>query len=106
MKKMCNNMQKFVKKITNEKECDIRTDHQCNVENFQQCNQVPKQENVRECNLVNNSICNSLHGDEGISVQCKEVHKEKGWDEPTQVYQNIPKMMCQNVSKKKSFDKP
>ena len=56
MKKMCNNMQKFVKKITNEKECDIRTDHLCNVENFQQCNQVPKQENVRECNLVNNPV--------------------------------------------------
>jgi len=28
-----------------------------------------------------------------------EVHKEKGWDEPTQVYQNILKMVCQNVPK-------
>ena len=69
MKKMCNNMQKFVKKITNEKECDIRTDHQCNVENFQQCNQVPKQENVRECNLVNNPVCNCIHGNKMISMQ-------------------------------------
>jgi len=39
-------------------------------------------------------------------MQCKEVPKEKGWDEPTPVYQNIPKMVCQNVSKEISWDKP
>ena len=29
----------------------------------------------------------------------------KGWDESTQVYQNIPKMVFQNVQKVKSWDK-
>jgi len=46
-------MQKSVKKITHKKECNIGTDHQCQVENVQQCGQVSEQEKVRECNLVN-----------------------------------------------------
>ena len=36
-KKECNNVQKYMKKITPEKECDIVTDLQCKVENVQQC---------------------------------------------------------------------
>ena len=39
-KKECNSVQKSLKKITHEKECDIQTDHQCNVENVWQCRQV------------------------------------------------------------------
>ena len=54
-------MQKSVKKITHEKECNIGTDHQCKVENVQQCGQVPEQEKVREYNLVNNLVYNGYH---------------------------------------------
>ena len=63
-KKEYNSMKKSVKKIIHEKECDIGTDHQCKVWNVQQCRQVPEQEKVRECNLVNNLVCNGIHGDE------------------------------------------
>jgi len=38
-------------------------------------------EKVRKCKLVNNPVCNGIHG-----MKCFE-----GWDEPRQVYQNIPK---------------
>ena len=41
-------MQKSVKKITHEKDWDIETDHQCKVENVEQCRQVPEQ----VCNTV------------------------------------------------------
>ena len=41
--KECNSVQKFVKKVTHEKECDIGTDHQCKVENVRQCRQVTEQ---------------------------------------------------------------
>ena len=78
----------------------------------------PEQEKVRECNLVNNPVCNGIHGDEVISMQCKEVPKGKvrmnlhssvnrfprkrlGW-----TYQNISKMVNQDVPKGKSCNKP
>ena len=60
-------MQKSVKKIIYEKECNIGTDHQCKVENAQQCRQVPEQEKVREYNLGNNLVYNGIHGNEVIS---------------------------------------
>jgi len=53
-----------------------RTDHQCKVENVQQYRQVS--EKVREYNLVNNLVCNGIHGDEVISMHCKEVSKKEG----------------------------
>ena len=88
-KKEKNNMQKSGKKNNHEKKCDIGTDHQCKVKNIQQCRQVPKQDKVRECNLVNNPVCNDIHSEEVISMQCKEILKEKGWDEPKQPYQQV-----------------
>jgi len=90
-KKECNTMQKSMKKITYEKEWDIGTDHQCKVENVQQCRQVSEQEKVRECNLVNNPICYGIHGDEVLSMQCKNVPKEKCCDEPGQPCKQVPK---------------
>ena len=84
-------MQKSVKKITHQKKCNIGTDHKCKVENVQQCRQVPEQEKVRECNRVKNPVCNGTHGDEGISMQCTEVPKKKGWDEPRQPCKQVPK---------------
>ena len=84
-------MQKSGKKNNHEKKCDIGTDHQCKVKNIQQCRQVPKQDKVRECNLVNNPVCNDIHSEEVISMQCKEILKEKGWDEPKQPYKQLPR---------------
>jgi len=45
---------------------------------------------VRKCNLVNNLVCNGINDDEMISIQCMEVHKEKGWDEPRQPCKQVP----------------
>ena len=41
--------------------------------------------------LVNYPVCNGIHSDEVISMPCKEVLKEKGWDEPKQPCQQVPK---------------
>ena len=57
----------FCAMITHEKEWDIETAHQCKVEDVLHCRQVPEQEKVRKCNLVNNLVRN---GDEMISIQC------------------------------------
>ena len=101
-KKECNSVQSL-KKITHEKECDIRNDHQFKVENVWQCRQVPEQmcntvskrvgstesvkecqtvrecsaaEKVRECNLVNNHVCN--HCDKVPFMQCNDLPKILG----------------------------
>lgn len=34
-------------------------------------------EEVRECNLVNNHVCNGIYGDEVPSMQCNDVYKLK-----------------------------
>ena len=75
-KRKCNSVQESMKKINHEKEFNIRTDHQCKVENVKQCRQVPQQEKVRECNFVNNPVCNGICGDEVPLIQCNDAFKK------------------------------
>ena len=84
-------MQKYMKQITHKKECNIETNHRYKVENVQQYGKVPEQEKVREYNLVNKLVCNGIHGDEVISVQCKEVSKRNVWDEHKRTHKQVPK---------------
>ena len=84
------------------KECNIGTDHQCKVENDQQWRQKGSwtREGIGEYNLVNNPVCNGIHGNEVISMQCKEISKEKGWDEYTPVYRTFPRWCARMFQRK------
>ena len=61
-------MQKSVKKVTQEKECNTMTDHQFKVENNLQCNQV--QEKV--CNSVSEYVCSTESVQEYQTTTVKE----------------------------------
>ena len=60
--------------------------------------------NIKTKNL---KICTQILKEKvGMNLTLYTGFQGKGWDEPTQVYQNILKMVYQNVQKGKSWDKP